>query len=129
MTEMAHDCRGDPYTTLGVDSTASTEQIHSAFRQAIRSLHPDHHAGAPADHVALTDLVDAWHLLGDPARRADLDRTRRSTDRFLWQPAEPDLDHKPAVRTALLAQLFLVTAIATVALLTVLFVIAMSQSG
>lgn len=119
----------DPYRALGVESTATTEEIQTAFRRVIRSLHPDHYGDAPADHLAITRLVEAWRLLGDPVRRADFDRTRHSADDPLWQPAQPDVDHEPAYRTALLLRLFLITTIATTTLLTVLFIIAMTQSG
>lgn len=50
---------GDPYRALGVEPTATTEEIHTAFRRVIRSLHPDHHGVAPADHLAITRLVEA----------------------------------------------------------------------
>lgn len=119
----------DPYRALGVEPTATTEDIQNAFRRIIRSLHPDHHGDAPADHLAITSLVEAWHLLGDPARRADFDRTRRSADDSLWHTAQTDADHETVYRTALLVRLFLVTTIATTALLIVLFIIAMTQSG
>lgn len=119
----------DPYRALGVEPGATAEEIQTAFRRVIRSLHPDHHGDAPADHLAITSLVEAWRLLGDPIRRADFDRTRRSADDSPWQMAEPGLDHEPVYRTALLVRLVLVTTIATTALLIVLFIIAMSQSG
>lgn len=115
----------DPYRALGVEPTATPEEIQIAFRRVIRSVHPDRHVDAPADHAEITRLVEAWHVLGDPARRADFDRTRRSPEPLIWQPAA---DHQVS-RTASLVRLFIVTAIATASLLTGLFIIAMTQSG
>lgn len=119
----------DPYLALGVEPTATTEDIQNAFRRVIRSLHPDHHEDVPADHLAITRILEAWHLLGDPVRRADFDRTRRCADSSLWRAARPIPADEPVYRTALLVRLFVVTAIGTAALVTVFFIIAMTQSG
>jgi curved DNA-binding protein CbpA len=132
---------GNPYTVLGVDPTASTEEIQCAFRRAIRDAHPDLHADAPTDHVTITRLVAAWRIVGDPRRRAAFDRTATSTGtstatstatstvRPPRRPDRHDIDRDLGTRTTLLVRLFVVTAIAATAFLTALFVIAMSQSG
>jgi DnaJ-class molecular chaperone len=120
----------NPYATLGVDPTASPEEVSRAFRRAIRHAHPDHHGDAPADHTAITNLVEAWHTIGDPHRRADFDRTDDTSQNAMWQhPARQGIGHTARVRPTLLARLFFATTLATAAFLTILFVIAMSQSG
>jgi DnaJ-class molecular chaperone len=119
----------DPYATLGVDPTASPEEISHAFRRAIRHAHPDHHGDAPADHTAITHLVEAWRTVGDPARRAVFDRTDHTSQYATWQPAQQRPGYTVRARPTLLARLFLATAITAATFLTILFIIAMSQSG
>jgi DnaJ-class molecular chaperone len=119
---------GDPYSILGVDRDASNDQIRAAFRDAIRRAHPDR-SGETANHQSVIDLIDAWKVLRDPTSRAALDRNQRPGDRGAlpsdeigWQPIE--------VRTSqLVKRLFLITMILTIAAISVLFVIAMAQSG
>jgi hypothetical protein len=59
------------YEVLGVAMGASTDEIRTAYRTAARTLHPDA-GGSPA---AMRTLNAAWHVLGDPARRAAYDRS------------------------------------------------------
>ncbi|HET6951867.1 MAG TPA: DnaJ domain-containing protein [Acidimicrobiales bacterium] len=58
------------YEMLGVAATASAEEVRAAFRRAARDHHPD----AGGDSRRMRDLNAAWHVLGDPARRAAYDR-------------------------------------------------------
>ncbi len=60
----------DPYALLGVPPGASEQQIHAAYRAAVRRTHPD--AGGSA--AAFEDVQAAYELLRDPARRAAWDR-------------------------------------------------------
>jgi Ca-activated chloride channel family protein len=66
----------NPYTLLGVASTASESEIKSAFRRIAQRLHPDrnHHPGAAAQ---LQDINMAHDLLLDPVQRSQIDRTLR----------------------------------------------------
>lgn len=59
------------YEVLGVASSASVEEIRSAYRTAARRRHPD--SGGSVD--AMQRLNEAWHVLGDPGRRAVYDRS------------------------------------------------------
>lgn len=59
------------YEVLGVPSRASAAEIRAAYRAAARRRHPD--AGGTAD--AMQALNQAWHVLGDPGRRAAYDRS------------------------------------------------------
>lgn len=70
----------DLYAILGVAADADPEQIKSAFWNLARTLHPD---AAPTTTAAgaerLAQVLAAWHVLHDPAKRAAYDRTRART--------------------------------------------------
>ena len=66
----------DPYLVLGVSPTATQAEITHAYRTRVRTHHPDtRHTPSPqtADEH-LRQLLAAYGLLRDPARRADYDR-------------------------------------------------------
>lgn len=77
----------DPYAVLGVDPTATAEQITHAYRALLRRHHPDaraqsrtdqiHADPVPADDARLQLVLTAYAVLRDPAQRANYDRTRR----------------------------------------------------
>lgn len=60
----------DPYEVLGVAGDASADEIHFAYRDLARRLHPD--AGG-ADVSEMARVNDAWRILSDPARRVAYD--------------------------------------------------------
>lgn len=73
----------DHYQVLGVDPSASAEEIRAAHRRLVRVLHPDRHAQASAGERALADrrmreINDAWNTLRDASRRSSYDLQRRS---------------------------------------------------
>ena len=64
----------DPYAVLGVARDATDAQIAHARHQLVRKYHPDvNHDPDAATRFA--DVQQAFHLLSDPATRADYDRT------------------------------------------------------
>ncbi|MBX2812263.1 MAG: DnaJ domain-containing protein [Myxococcales bacterium] len=62
----------DPYTTLGVNSTATQAEIQAAYKRKARELHPDVNHAADAEE-RFRELVDAYELLRDEAKRARYD--------------------------------------------------------
>ena len=42
----------DPYKTLGIDSTASDEEVKKAYRELARKYHPDNYVNTPLADLA-----------------------------------------------------------------------------
>jgi hypothetical protein len=68
------------YEVLGVERSASDDDVRRAYRTRARVLHPDRAGGGGAGNErAMQDLNEAWHVLRDPQRRADYDRRLAGT--------------------------------------------------
>lgn len=65
----------DPYKVLQVDPEADPEVIQAAYRRLAQKYHPDVDAGGEGA-ARMVALNAAWEILGDPSRRATLDRER-----------------------------------------------------
>jgi curved DNA-binding protein CbpA len=61
------------YQVLGVVSTASRDQIRTAYRVKVRSAHPDH--GGDPEQFAM--IAEAWEVLGSESEREHYDADRR----------------------------------------------------
>jgi molecular chaperone DnaJ len=64
----------DPYEVLGVDRSATQEEIKSAFRRLAAQHHPDRNPGDDGAHQRFKDLNAAYQVLSDPQKRAAFDR-------------------------------------------------------
>jgi curved DNA-binding protein len=63
----------DYYDVLGVDRTASAEELQRAFRTLARRYHPDVNSD-PAAEERFKEVNEAYHVLADPDLRARYDR-------------------------------------------------------
>lgn len=64
----------DYYEVLGVDRSASSEEIKRAYRRLARQFHPDVNPGDPTAEASFKELGGAYEVLCDPQKRASYDR-------------------------------------------------------
>ena len=64
----------DPYSTLGVDRSASEKDIKSAYRTLAKELHPDRNKDNPKASERFSTVTKAYDLLSDKGKRAQFDR-------------------------------------------------------
>jgi len=107
---MNRDLR-DLYATLGLSSQATQGEIRRAYRTLMRHNHPDTRSlGDVTDtdaNATLQQVITAYTVLGDPARRAVYDRRTtpqpamsptptRPARRFAWRgPEQPPIQAGP----------------------------------
>ncbi|WP_336276361.1 DnaJ C-terminal domain-containing protein [Bartonella sp. CB178] len=64
----------DPYTVLGVDRTAESREIKSAFRKLAKKYHPDHNMDDIKAKERFSEINQAYEIIGDKDKRAQFDR-------------------------------------------------------
>jgi curved DNA-binding protein CbpA len=64
--------QSDLYAVLGVAPVADALAIRAAYRSLARTNHPD----AGGDERVMIRLNEAWHVLGNPVRRAYYDASQ-----------------------------------------------------
>jgi len=67
----------DYYDILGVDRTASQEEIRKAYRRLARQHHPDVNPGDPDAEERFKQISEAYAVLSDGQKRAQYDRWGR----------------------------------------------------
>lgn len=92
----------DPYAVLGLTPKATQGQIRRAYLTLLRRHHPDTRVrGNPDDNAAsdrtLQQVIAAYALLGDPARRTGLDHPIGAPQTTSPTPVRPRM---PIPRTA-----------------------------
>src|SRR5438034_11833874 len=63
----------DYYKSLGVERTASEEEIRKAFRKLARQYHPDVAKDKKSAEEKFKEINEAYEVLGDPEKRKHYD--------------------------------------------------------
>ena len=64
----------DPYEVLGVDRSATQDELKSAFRKLAAQHHPDKNGGDEGAQQRFKEINAAFQILSDPDKRAAFDR-------------------------------------------------------
>lgn len=57
------------YKILGLESSATSVEIRSAYKRLVRKYHPDLHIDNPKIHKVFNEIKEAYDILGDLDKR------------------------------------------------------------
>jgi curved DNA-binding protein len=72
----------DYYKVLGVEKTASQEEIKKAYRKLAVKYHPDKNKGDKAAEEKFKEISEAYNVLSDPEKRKQYDQLGANWNRY-----------------------------------------------
>lgn len=82
----------DLYAVLGVEKSATQEEIKAAYRKLALKYHPDHNQGDESAEDRFKTISQAYDVLGDEQKRAAYDRYPPGFDGFSGFGGAPPAD-------------------------------------
>ncbi|MGV1751319.1 DnaJ C-terminal domain-containing protein [Agrobacterium sp. CG674] len=70
----------DPYSILGVQRDAGSDEIKAAWRSQAKAVHPDQNQTDPDATARFAEIGQAYDLLKDPKKRGLYDQARRAAE-------------------------------------------------
>lgn len=77
----------DPYSTLGVERRATTEDIRKAYRNLVLLWHPDRNPSDPEAAQLFAQLQEAYSILSDAKKRSAYDSALLQSSTSVARPA------------------------------------------
>ena len=71
----------DYYKVLGVEKSATQDEIRKAYRKLAKKYHPDINKDDPQAKERFQEINEANEVLGDPEKRKKYERHRRRRSR------------------------------------------------
>ncbi len=79
----------DYYKTLGVNKTASQEEIKKTYRKLALKYHPDKNKGDKAAEEKFKEISEAYNVLGDPEKRKQYDQLGSNWNQYRKAGGDP----------------------------------------
>ena len=79
----------DHYETLRADPNCNARALETAYHLLAKTYHPDH--ADTADVAKLTEVIDAYKALRNPANRAEYDQLYASATGFVFSSVDEEL--------------------------------------